>query len=317
MTEEKKISTIEELPGVGPTSAQKLRSGGFNSLEAIAVAPVGVLVDVAGLGEATASKVVNAARDALEMGYESADILLEKRKEIGKLSTGSQALNDLLGGGIETQSITEFYGAFGSSKTQIAHQLAVICQRPVDQGGLDGNALMIDTETTFRPERIVQMAEHLGMDPKETLSNIFVAKAYNSDHQMLLAEKADGIIKEKNIKLVIVDSLTSRFRSEYMGRGMLADRQQKLNKHLHTLQKLAQMHNTVVMVTNQVMSNPAIMFGDPTYPIGGHIVGHTATFRLYLRRSKETKRVAKLVDSPNLPDGEAIFKITNNGVEDV
>ena len=203
-----------------------------------------------------------------------------------------------------------------SGKSQLAHQLAVNVQLPKDKGGLGGKALFIDTEQTFRPERILEMAKGLGLDPKKTLENILVARAYNSDHQVLLAEKAEEFIKKNNVKIVIVDSLTSSFRSDYTGRGTLANRQQKLNRHLHHLQRLADVYNLSVYVTNQVMSRPDILFGDPTAPIGGHILGHQATFRVYLRKSKDVKRIAKLIDSPCLPEGETIFKVVTDGVRD-
>ncbi|MDD5337068.1 MAG: DNA repair and recombination protein RadA, partial [Candidatus ainarchaeum sp.] len=200
--------------------------------------------------------------------------------------------------------------------SQVAFQLAVNVQRPRDQGGLGGKAIFIDTESTFRPERIVQIAEAQGMNPEEVLKNIYTQRAENSDHQMLLAERAEALIKENNVKLLIVDSLTSHFRADYIGRGALSDRQQKLNKHIHLLQRLADNYNLAIYVTNQVMDNPAIMFGDPTTPIGGHVLAHAATYRVYVRKSKEDKRIARLVDSPNLPDGERIFKVTTEGLKD-
>lgn len=169
---------------------------------------------------------------------------------------------------------------------------------------------------TFRPERIQQMAKAVKLDPEETLRNIHVARAYNSDHQILLAEKASELAKELGTRLMVVDSLTAHFRAEYTGRGTLANRQQKLNVHLHVLQrKLADLHNIAVLVTNQVMSRPDIMFGDPTAPIGGHIVGHTATYRVYLRKSKGNKRIARLIDSPSMPEGECVFEVTTDGIK--
>jgi len=201
--------------------------------------------------------------------------------------------------------------------TQVCFQVAVTVQLPKEKGGLAGNCLWIDSENSFRAERIIQIAKALKLDPAKTLKNIFVARAYNADHQMLLAEKTAEMVEEKNIKLVIVDSLMAQFRAEYIGRGTLAARQQKLNQHMRTLMKLAEMNNIAVLVTNQVMQRPDILFGDPTAPVGGEIVAHASKQRLYLRKSKENKRVAKLVDSPSLPDGEAIFKVTENGIEDV
>ena len=311
-----KITDIEDLPGVGPTTATKLREAGYDNLESISVASPAEIVEVAAIGEPTAAKVIAAARDAQDMGYETAADLMIKRRTIKRLTFGAAEPNEMLNGGIETQCITEVYGMYGCGKSQLAMQLAVNVQLPYDKGGLEGGALFIDTEGTFRPERIIQMSEHLGINSEQALKNIHVARAYNSDHQMLLVDKAAELIKEKNIRLLVVDSLTAHFRAEYVGRGTLASRQQKLNRHLHALSKLADLYNVVIFVTNQVMSRPDIMFGDPTAPIGGHIVGHSATYRMYLRKGKGEKRIAKLVDSPCLPDGESLFSVTENGIED-
>ena len=313
---------IEELPGVGPAIAEKLREAGLNSLEAIAVASPRELVATAEIGEATAAKITNAAREAADIGgFETGDKILERRQEIGKLTTGSESLNTLLGGGLETQALTEFYGEFGSGKTQIALQLAVNVQLPLEKGGLNGSAIMIDTENTFRPERIKNMAEGAELNYEDVLKNIHVARAYNSNHQILLVEKAGELAEElknteKPVRLMIIDSATAQFRSEYVGRGMLADRQQKINRHLHEALRFGDLNNAVVMITNQVMARPDAFFGDPTRPIGGHIVGHTATFRIYLRKSKGEKRIARLVDSPNLPEAEAVFSVSLIGIRD-
>ncbi len=186
--------------------------------------------------------------------------------------------------------------------------------RPVQNfiGGYGGIIL----HNTFRPERIQDMAAALGLDTETVLANILVARAYNSDHQILLVEKAEEIIQSEGVKLIIVDSLTANFRSDYTGRGQLADRQQTLNRHLHKLQRLADVYNLAIYITNQVMSRPDVMFGDPTAPIGGHVLGHQATYRLYLRKSKGEKRIGKLIDSPNLPEAETVFKVGKDGVRD-
>lgn len=165
--------------------------------------------------------------------------------------------------------------------------------------------------------RVREIAEGVGANPEQVLKNIFVARAFNSDHQILLLERISEMIKEKEpIKLLVIDSLTAHFRAEFAGRGQLADRQQKLNRYLHDLMKLAEQHNIAVYVTNQVMSNPAQMFGDPITPIGGNIVGHASTYRIYLRRGKKGSRVAKMIDSPNLPDNEIVYFVTKDGVRD-
>lgn len=322
------MKPLEDLPGVGPATAEKLREAGFSSIEAIAVASPGELVAAAEVGETTASKIIAAAREAADIGgFETGDLVLERRKLVGKVNTGSKSLNELLGGGMETQSIVELYGEFGSGKTQVGHQLAVNVQLPPEMGGLGGSAIIIDTENTFRPERIAQMVSGLAprdgdpWDPADFLKHIHVARAYNSNHQILLAESAMELAEklretERPVRLLIVDSVTAHFRAEYVGRGTLADRQQKLNKHLHDLMRFADLNNALIMVTNQVMAKPDTFFGDPTKPVGGHVLGHTATFRIYLRKSKGDKRIARLVDSPNLPDGEAVFSVTTEGLRD-
>ncbi|MEM2455044.1 MAG: DNA repair and recombination protein RadA, partial [Candidatus Bathyarchaeia archaeon] len=244
--------SIEDIPGITPLIAEKLRELGFNTVESLAMATVREL-EQAGLGERKALEIINAARASIMLNFVRADELLEKRRNVLRLTTGSKKLDELLGGGLETQTITEFYGEYGTGKSQIAHQACVNVQLPPEKGGLDGGALYIDTENTFRPERIVQMAKFRGLDPQRVVKNIIWAEAYTSDHQMYLLENADKLIKENNIRLVIIDSLTAHFRSEYIGRENLALRQQKLNQHLHKLIRLARAFNAVALVTNQVM----------------------------------------------------------------
>jgi DNA repair protein RadA len=309
---------IADLPGVGPATVEKLEDAGYDTLLSIAVASLKQLGDASGVSDSVARKLIQVARDKLNMGFESGLDLLEKRKSVIKLTTGSNGFNELIGGGMESGSITECYGAYGSGKTALAHQLAVSAQLPLKEGGADGVVVWIDTEGTFRPERIKQIAEVNNLDYKALLGKIQVVRAFNSDHQMILAEKVEDLINNEKIpvKLVIVDSLMSHFRSEFVGRGTLADRQQKLNKHMHVLLKLAHTYNITVYVTNQVMSKPDTFFGDPTEAIGGHIVAHASTTRLYLRRGKKGSRVAKLVDAPALKDGECMFYITDAGIRD-
>ena len=309
--------TVDELPGVGPATAEKLKEAGYTDMMALAVASPGDLAEVAEIGDAIAKKIIAAAREAADVGgFETGDVILERRKSVAKLTTGSKALDELLGGGLESQAITETYGEFGSGKSSIGHQLAVNVTRPVSEGGLDGHAVWIDTEQTFRPERITQMAEGLELDVDQVLQKVHVARAFNSHHQMLLVEKANELAHDFPVRLLVVDSLTADFRAEYIGRGVLAERQQLLNKHIHEIMRFGDVHNAVVYVTNQVQAKPDAFFGDPTRPIGGHIVGHSATFRVYLRKSKGGKRIARLVDSPNLPEAEAVFSIMEEGIRD-
>jgi DNA repair protein RadA len=339
---------LKELPGVGPATAEKLEDNGFDNYQGIAVASPGELSNTADIGESTAADIISAAREAADIGgFESGATVLERREKIGKLTWGVEEVDELLGGGVETQSITEVYGEFGSGKSQITHQLSVNVQLPKEHGGLEGSAIFIDSEDTFRPERIEDMVrglddevieatmvlhgvadedgadagdEELFTELLETmLDKIHVAKAFNSNHQILLAETAQELAAESQddefpVRLLCVDSLTAHLRAEYVGRGELAERQQKLNKHLHDLMRVGDLNNTAVLVTNQVAANPDSFFGDPTEPIGGNILGHTSTFRIYLRKSKADKRIVRLVDAPNLADGEGVIRITGDGV---
>jgi DNA repair protein RadA len=313
----KRVLALEDLDGVGPTTAEKLREAGYTDLMELAVASPGDVAEAAEIGTQVAHHIISEARRQADVGsFESGTLLLERRKKLGRISTNSKALDELLGGGAETGAITEFAGEFGSGKTQLAHQIAVEAQLPVDQGGLEAETVYIDTESTFRPERIVEMSKGLGLDPATVLTKIHIARAFNSNHQMLLVAKAQELARAHPIRLIVVDSLTAHFRAEYAGRGELAPRQQQLNKHLHELLRFADTYNAAVVVTNQVMARPDILFGDPTRPIGGNIVAHAATYRVYLRKSKPPKRIARLIDSPNLPEGEAVFSVTGEGVRD-
>ncbi len=310
---------LTDVPGIGPGTVAKLEAAGIYDLMGLAVLGPSELAELAGLGEASARKAIQAARKMMNLGFSDGLEFAEKRKEVGFITTGSKNLDNLLGGkGIETKAITEAYGAFGSGKTQLGLSLAVNVQLPLEKGGVNAKAVFIDTEGTFRPERIRQLAERYGANADKVLKNILVARAFNSDHQILLLDKINELIKDgEPIKLIIIDSLTAHFRAEFSGRGQLADRQQRLNKYLHNLLKLAEQHNLAVYVTNQVMADPAQMFGDPTKAVGGNIVAHASTYRIYLRRGKKDTRVAKLIDSPNLPDNETIFAVDIQGLKDV
>ena len=309
---------LTDLPGIGPAVSSKLESAGIYDLMSLAVMSPGELADTAGVSQGVARKAIQAARNMLDLGFTDGIEYAKKRNNIIHISTGSKNFDNLLGGkGVESRAVTEAFGAYGSGKTQLGLTLSVNVQLPIEKGGANGKCVFIDTEGTFRPVRIRQIAESIGANPEKVLKNIFVARAFNSDHQILLIEKISEMIKAgEPIRLLIVDSLTAHFRAEYAGRGTLAPRQHKINEYMHNLMRLAEQHNLAVYVTNQVMANPAQMFGDPTTPVGGHIVGHASTYRIYLRRGKKDSRVAKLIDSPNLPDNETIFFLTVAGVKD-
>jgi len=307
---------LEEINGVGPSIASKLKQAGFTTIEAVAVVPARELAERAGLGRETAEKVGIKAREIINAGFLTAGELLEKRKTMMKCPTGAKELDRLLGGGIETQAITEFAGEFGTGKTQICLTLSVLSQLPPEKGGFGGRVLYLDTEGTFSPERIYQIAESRGFDVKNAMENIKIAKVYNSDHLCIIIDSLFKVCQEEGVKLVVVDSIISHFRGEYLGRETLPERQQKLNLYLHKLIRLAEVYNLAVIVTNQVHAKPDAFFSDPTNPTGGHVLAHACTQRLLLKRSKGNIRTAALIDSPYLPAGQISFMISEQGIED-
>ncbi len=311
---------IKSVPGIGPAIGEKLMAAGYLTLSSVAHASPMELVEFCEIGEHTAKRIITAARNQVGIKYKTAKQILHSRKNLIKISTGSKALDDLLGGGIESNGITELFGEFRTGKSQLCFQLATNTALDKKYGGLEAGVIYIDTEGTFRPERIIQMAQKYGenIDTDSILNRINVGRAYNSDHQMLLALESPKIIKNANVRLIIIDSLTSHFRAEYTGKGTLLERQQKLNKFLHQLLRLSDVYNIAVVVTNQVQANlDAPVYGNTVSPIGGNIVAHSCTTRIYLRKAKEDKRIARVIDSPSLPESEAIFRITQKGIEDV
>ena len=312
---------LDNLSGVGPVTTKKLSDAGIHNIMDLIVRGPVELSEITGMDKDTAGNIVEKARVALVEGgmiskdFVSAAEIYKRRQEIGKITTGTECLDLLLDGGLKTQALTEVYGEFGSGKTQFCHTMCVTVQKPKEEGGLDGTVLYIDTENTFRPERIVSIAKAFGMDPEKALDKIIVARAYNSAHQQLILEEASQLIRENNVKLLVVDSAVGLFRSEYLGRGTLSVRQQRLNKFVHLLVRIAETYNCAALATNQVMASPDVFFGDPTRPIGGNVVAHTSTYRIYFKKSGK-KRIARMVDSPHHPEQEVIFALGEAGVID-
>src|SRR2546425_982461 len=300
----RKYEVVEDLPGVGPSTADKLKELGFHTIESLATATIRELVP-AGIGEKQAAKIIGVARDSISLSFIRADELMRMKANVLRLTTGSKSFDELIGGGLETQTITEVYGEYGVGKSVLCHQLAVNVQLPVDKGGLDGGALYLDTEQTFRPEWIVRMAKSAGLEATDVAQRIIYSEAYNSDHQVLLLEKADQIIKDNNIRLIIIDSLTSHFRSEYLGREMLAERQQRLNNHMHRLIRLARGFNAVAVVTKQGMSKPDQVFANSVGAVGGDIVSPTKPTRGFFSPAPSRARKKRGLFSPPLPPENA------------
>ena len=312
---EPKIKKISDLPGIGPATIEKLEEFGVYSLLDLAAQTQEELNDKVGIGGASARKIIAEAKKYADMDFKTGVDIEISRESLFKISTGSENFDKLLEGGVEAGSVTEVFGEFASGKTQVAHLLAVHCIKENPKSFV----VYIDSEGSFRPERIKDFSKGIGIDGAEVLKKILVVRALNSNHQIVMSEKINELIgkDKKDIKLVIVDSLTTYFRAEYIGRGKLNERQQKLNRYMHTLMKLANINNLVVLVTNQVMFRPDAMFGDPITAIGGAIVAHASKTRIYLRKGKKGSRVAKLIDSPHIADGECNFFVTESGLEDI
>jgi DNA repair protein RadA len=321
MSETEEELELTTLPGVGPATKSKLNEAGILTILDLATAGPMDIAEAVDIDVTKAVELNNKARKKLvelhrlEPDFINAADLLVKRKAIDRTTTGSKNLDELLGGGIESWAMTEFYGEFGSGKSQICHTLCVTVQLPKEQGGLGGGAVYIDTEGTFRPERIAEIAEARGLRPDEILSKIMVARAYNSAHQELIVRDLGRIIEPNKVKIVVLDSAVAHYRAEFVGRGTLAERQQRLNRFMHLLLRLAEVYNVAVVVTNQVQAAPDSFFGDPTRPTGGHVVAHTSTYRVYLRKGGKS-RIARMVDSPYHAERDAVFVLNERGVDD-
>ncbi len=313
------VQKLEEH-GIGATDVRKLMEAGYYTVESIAYTPKKQLLLVKGISEAKADKIIAECAKLIPMGFTTASEFNQRRAEIVYITSGSKELDRLLGGGgFETGSITELFGEFRTGKTQLCHTLAVTCQLPIEEGGGAGKCLYIDTEGTFRPERLEAIARRFNLNPDEVLDNIAYARAYNSDHQSALLMQASAMMTESRYALLVVDSSTALYRTDFSGRGELSARQMHLARFLRTLLRLADEFGVAVVISNQVVAqvDGAAMFNaDPKKPIGGNIMAHSSTTRLYLRKGRGEMRICKIYDSPCLPESEAMFAINNDGIGD-
>jgi meiotic recombination protein DMC1 len=244
------------------------------------------------------------------------------RKEVIKITSGASSLDKILGGGLETGSITEVFGEFRTGKTQLAHTLCVTSQLGFGMQGGQGKVIYLDTENNFRPERIEQVAQRFGLDTELTLENIVVGTASTSDEQMSMMAHICALLADPDqgpFRVLIVDSIISLFRVDFSGRGELSERQQKLNKHMKQLSNVAQEFNIVVLIVNQCQADPGAlaMFGPVIKPVGGHVIAHASTTRIMLKKGKAEQRIAKIFDSPLMPEEEATFAISSGGIVDI
>lgn len=303
------------LEGVTKPTIDKIVASGITTLQALSMQVPKTLSEQTGMGEDTAKRAISKAVKLISEGFITGKQLRDKHKCRTRLTTGSAELDDLLGGGIESETTTEISGEFGSGKTQICHALAVLAQQPLEEGGLGGDVAWIDTENTLRTERIEEICVARGLDPEDALDRIWHALAYNSQHQKLLINQLYKLCPENNIKLIIVDSILGNLRSEYIGRGLLSSRQDMLKGMLHVLMKVSISTKTTVVFTNQVLGTPD-MYAKPIKPTGGHVMAHSATTRIFLSKKRDPLRKATLIDSSYLPPGEAMFHITTEGISD-
>ncbi|KAK3827661.1 MAG: putative DNA repair protein RAD51 [Benniella sp.] len=305
--------------GIAAADLEKLKSAGYRTVESVAFTPKKNLLLIKGLSEAKADKIIGEACRLLPMGFTTATEIHTRRNNVLHVTTGAAELDKLLGGGIETGAITELFGEFRTGKSQLCHTLAVTCQLPISMQGGEGKCLYIDTEGTFRPERLLAIAERYGLSGEEVLENVACARAYNTDHQMNLLVEAAGMMTEARFALLIVDSATALYRTDFSGRGELSARQMHMARFLRNLQRLADEFGVAVVITNQVVAQVdgmAMFGGDNKKPIGGNIIAHASTTRLSLRKGRGPNRVCKVYDSPCLPESEAQFAIGAHGITD-
>jgi len=313
---------IEKLQdaGINVADVKKLKEAGFSTMQSIVGTMRKDLLSIKGLSDQKIEKIVDASRRSTDSGFMTCSQYVDKIKCRFKLNTGSSSLDDLLGGGFESGSVTELFGEFRCGKTQICHALSVIAQLPSSMGGHNGKVLYIDTEGTFRPERIRQIAEARQVPANVVMDNILYARCYTSEHLVQLLVEAIGHMVQSADKfaLVVIDSIMGVFRVDFSGRGELSERQQCLGRVMNKLQKLSEEFNITVIITNQVMADPSggVVSFMPAIPkpIGGHVLAHMSTTRLSLRKGRGEQRVCKIFDSPSLPEGDCTFEIWSGGI---
>ncbi|AAS54591.1 AGR101Cp [Eremothecium gossypii ATCC 10895] len=316
------IISVDELQnyGINASDLQKLKASGIFSVNTVLSTTRRNLLKIKGFSEVKVEKVKEAAGKIIQVGFIPATVQLDIRKRVFAISTGSKQLDSILGGGVMTMSITEVFGEFRCGKTQMSHTLCVTAQLPREMGGGEGKVAYIDTEGTFRPERIKQIAARYDLDPDACLENVSYARALNSEHQMELVEQLGQELASGDYRLLIVDSIMANFRVDYCGRGELNERQQKLNQHLSRLNRVAEEYNVAVFMTNQVQSDPgaSALFAsaDGRKPVGGHVLAHASATRILLRKGRGEERVAKLQDSPDMPEKECVYVIGEKGITD-
>jgi len=314
---------LTKIKGFGKEKVKELEAKGITCVEELLIIPPPQYAEMIGVDNETANEHFQKARDAYNKEREITSYFKKGSEckieddDIERISTGTKALDKLFMGGVECGATTEVYGEFGSGKTQFAHALCVRVQLPKEQGGLNAKAIWINTEGTFEPTRIEAISESLKLDSGVVLDNILVANAFNSvDQYSILLEIEKKLVEDNSYKLIIVDSATGLFRQDFSGRGMLSERQKYLDKFLTLGTNIAKLHKIAVLWTNQVYNSPMEFYGDPTIPVGGTIIAHKSTYRVYFMKSGKF-RIAKMVDSPKDRQTEVMFGLSKSGVVDM
>jgi DNA repair protein RadA len=320
--------TLESLHGVNQHLITKLQGAGIQSISDLAAKTASELLedyysnydeDARGIDEETISNLVIKAKQKLiddghlHKEFSNAEDMLEVRKRLIRFTSGSQDFDLFLGGGIETQALTEIAGEFGSGKSQLCYTICVTA----NGGSPDNGIIFVDTENTFRAERIHQIAESRGLDAEEIMKKIFVCRIYYSAHLEAVVRSLAKYIEQYKARLVIIDSIISLHRAEFSGRETLAERQQRLNIILHKLIRLAEIYNVAVVYTNQVQAQPDNLFGgNSMIAAGGNIMAHASTYRIFLRKAGHN-RIATMLDSPYHAYSQVKFTIGEQGIEDL
>ncbi|ABW98144.1 rad51 (nucleomorph) [Hemiselmis andersenii] len=311
-----KISQLTEK-GISPSDIKNLRNSGYHTIRSVAYTSKKKLIEIRGISEAKAEKLLNEAYKIVPMGFCTGRDAYINRQEMISLTTGSQELDKILRGGIETGSITELIGEYRTGKTQLCHNIAVSAQLSYDQGGGEGRAIFLDTEGTFRPERIVDIAGRFKLNSLDVLENIALTRAYNVDQQLEILNSVGSMMVKYKFAVLIVDSIIALYRAEFIGRGELSARQQHLGRFIKQLQRLCDEFNIAVLITNQVVAqvdgcNSFVQ--DPKKACGGNIIAHASQTRLFLKKQKGVNRGCTIHDSPNLPPATCTFSITSSGI---
>ena len=322
---------LKGLHGVNKQLISKLEGAGIQSILDLATAtPRELLEDyysnydqgVTGIDVETISDVIIKAKQKLigdgllQRDFSSAEMMLERRQKMVKFSTGSESFDSFLGGGIETQALTEVAGEFGSGKSQLCYTLCVTANISSKK---DNGIIFVDTENSFKAERVHQIAESRGLDAEETLKRVNVCKIYYSAHLEAVVRSLAKYIERYRARLVIIDSIISLHRAEFAGRETLAERQQRLNTLLHKLRRLSEIYNIAVVYTNQVQAQPDTFLGngfDVIRAAGGNIMGHASTYRIFLRKAGH-HRIATMLDSPYHAYSQVKFTIGEAGIQDL